>query len=93
MPLKKKSEVVSRHIAGETLLVPLCGKLADMRTVYMLEGSAGFIWDRIDGSRDSDAIARDVSAEFDVEEAVAMKDVEALVSELVSAGLIEKNEK
>ena len=45
----KNEEVISRKIAGETILVPVRGRLADMRRIFTLNPVAEYIWHRIDG--------------------------------------------
>lgn len=49
----------------------------------------GRVWDLVDAERSLDEIARLVAAEFDVEHAVALRDVERFVAELVARGAIE----
>lgn len=90
MVFKKTDNVVSRSIAGETLLVPVKGKLADMQKVYVLEGSAGFIWDKLDGRRDVSAICLELTKEFDVDEMTAATDAGELLSSLEASGLVAK---
>lgn len=87
MIYRKQDNVVTRAIAGETLLVPVCGKLADLEEVYILEGAGAFVWDRLDGKRSVDVISQEVAGEFDVRPEAARKDAEQLLAELADAGL------
>ncbi len=48
---KKKEEIVSREIAGETILVPIKGKLADMQRIFALENVSEYIWQQLDGEK------------------------------------------
>ena len=57
---------VTRRIAGETILVPVTGHVADLDAIYTLNEVGSFIWHLIDGRRSAQAIAEAVSAEYDV---------------------------
>ena len=87
----KMGEVVTRNIAGETLLVPIKGRLADMQNLFFLEGSGEFIWSCIDGSRSVADICEALVCEFDIGPEQAECDVSAFVQSLLSASLIELN--
>jgi hypothetical protein len=47
MVYRKKKDLVTREIAGETLIVPTRGNLADMQRIFALNGVAGFIWQHL----------------------------------------------
>lgn len=80
--------IVTRRIAGETILVPLAAEIGDLDAVYTLNDVGTFIWDRIDDLQSARAIAEAVSAEFDVTPEQAVRDVDALLSALESKGLV-----
>ncbi len=86
---RKRGEVVSREIAGETILVPISGKLADMQRIFSLTPVASYIWGRLDGERSLEIIIQDVTDNFDVEHTEAENDLGEFVGELLKAGLIE----
>jgi hypothetical protein len=79
--------VVTRRIAGETILVPIAGGVGDLDAVYTLNDVASFIWERIDGRQSANAIAAAVSVEYDVTLAQAARDVDELLNVLIAAGL------
>ena len=87
---RKKGEVVTRRIAGETLLVPVKAKLADMRKVFVLQGAGEFIWAEIDGKKSLTNVLEGITRDYDVKADVAEKDLCELVSDMLKAGLIEK---
>ncbi len=87
---KKRDDVLTRQIAGETIIVPIRGKLADMQNIFAVNVVAEFIWERMDGKRSLDDIAREVAQHFEVSEGVARSDVLEFVDELSRAGLIDK---
>jgi hypothetical protein len=78
---------VTRHIAGETVLVPVTGHVADLESVYTLNEVGSFIWQLIDGRRSAQAIAEAVSAEYDVALERAAEDVDELLTVLEAKGL------
>jgi hypothetical protein len=85
---RKEEGVVSRRIAGETILVPVTNNLADLTSIFVLNTTGEFIWDHLDGSVDTEGITRLLVKSFDVEEDRASADCEALVRDLLDAGLI-----
>jgi hypothetical protein len=86
---RKKDDLLTRNIAGETIVVPIRGKLADMQSIYALNPVAEFVWEQLDGRRSLDEIAGDVADQFDVGKEQAQSDVREFVSELAAAGLVE----
>jgi coenzyme PQQ synthesis protein D (PqqD) len=80
--------VVTRRIAGETILVPVAGNVGDLEAVYTLNDVGSFIWDLIDGRRSAMAIAEAVSAGYDVPLEQAVPDVDELLDALISKRLV-----
>lgn len=78
---------VTRRIAGETILVPVTGTVADLDAVYTLNDVGSFIWHLIDGRRSAQALAEAVSAEYDVTLERAAQDVDELLAALEAKGL------
>jgi hypothetical protein len=87
---RKRDDLLTRQIAGETIIVPIRGKLADMQNIFAINVVAEFIWERMDGRKTMDQIVGDVSAQFEVDEKQARSDVMEFLAELDKAGLIEK---
>ncbi len=87
---KKSGKVLTRVIAGETLLVPVMGSVADMQRLFSLNSVGAFVWEQIDGARRVDEIAGAVADEFEVTVEQGESDTKHFVSELLQAGLIEE---
>lgn len=87
---KKDQELVSRYIAGETIIVPIRGKLADLQRIFVVDTVAAYIWQQLDGRKRLDEILEDILAEFDVERERARTDLEEFIAELAEAGLVEE---
>ena len=86
---KKTESVVTREIAGETMLIPITGNLADMQSLFALDDVSAFIWNMLDGSKSIDEIVSGVTVEYDVPEVKAEEDAVAFLQELSEAGLVE----
>lgn len=80
--------VVTRRIAGETILVPVAGDVADLEAVYTLNEVGSFVWDLIDGQRSAQAIAEAVCADYEITLEQAVPDVDDLLAALTSRGLV-----
>jgi hypothetical protein len=86
---RKKDDIVTRLIAGETLLVPIYGELANMEKIFSLDPVAAFIWEQLDGKKRLKDIRDGLLDAFDVEKEQAETDILEFVGELLEAGLIE----
>lgn len=86
--LVNRENVVARHIAGEELLIPIRGRLADMQRIFALDPVAAHIWKALDGSSDLETVLKSVVACFEVSEECARKDVQSFVDQLEAEGLI-----
>ena len=85
---KKNENIVDREIAGEMLLVPVRGKLADMERIYSLNSVAAFVWQHLDGEKDLDEICDEILESYEVGHDRAWQDLNALIDELREADLI-----
>jgi len=85
----QRQDLLARNIAGETLVVPIRGRLADMQNIYALNPVAAHIWTKLDKTCSLDDLVQSVRTEFDVADEEARADIEAFLSELSNAGLIE----
>jgi hypothetical protein len=84
----KNEEVISRKIAGETILVPVRGRLADMRRIFTLNPVAEHIWDRIDGKNSIQGIGNSLVSAFNVTHESAERDLQEFVGALLNEHLI-----
>ena len=85
-----RENLVTREIAGETMIVPIGGQLADLQKAYSLNATGSFIWEHLDGNTSLDAIHRAVAKYFKIGNKDAWTDLAELVADLARAGLIEK---
>jgi len=85
-------DVLARKIAGEVLLVPIRGKLADMQRIFSLNTMAEFIWNRLDGKTTLKQIHQQILAKYDVSETTADNDLRAFIDALLAENLIQISE-
>lgn len=84
--------MVARKVAGETFLIPIFGKVADMKGLFALNSVGSFIWERLDGTSDVAALSTAVVEEFEVDESVATADVREILEAFRGHGFIEGQE-
>ena len=89
---KRAEKVILREIAGEMILVPVKGRLADLQRIYMLEGVAGFIWGQLERPVSEEEIAVALSKEFAVDGTEALSDARHVISDLRKEGLVAEEE-
>ena len=85
---KQSENVVTRQIAGETLLVPIRGDLAGIQRIFALDQVSCFVWERLDGARDTEALTQEVCSVFAVASDQARADIDSFIGELREAGLV-----
>lgn len=86
MELKKK--LMKREIAGDIFLVPLGKTVYDSNGLFFLTEVGAFIWDRLPQAETEEDILCAVLEEYDVEEAVARKDVAGFMEKLRTMEII-----
>lgn len=80
--------VVVRRIAGETILVPTTGELANMQRIFVLDEVGEFVWGSLDGTKDLAAVTQSMTEEFEVDSKQAEADLAEFVEALSDAGLV-----
>jgi hypothetical protein len=80
--------IVARNIAGEMILVPIRQNVGDLESIYLLNETAMFAWQRFDGSLTLADIRNQITQEFVVDETQAGQDLLELVTDLERVGAI-----
>ncbi|MEW6052912.1 MAG: PqqD family protein [Nitrospirota bacterium] len=88
----KKEDIVHRSIAGETILVPVKGKLADMQRIFALNPVAAFVWNQLDGRKTLGDIRSETISHFEGGQGQADADIEEFIAQLLKEGLILRKE-
>ena len=81
--------MVSRHVSGEHILVPLASRGAEIDSIFNLNGTGTFIWERMDGKKSGTELAALVATEFDIPGAQAQADCAEFLSQLLEVRAIE----
>ena len=84
----KEDSCVTREIAGETIIVPIKGRVGDLDSIYTLNEVGTLIWQLIDGQRNIGEIVQSVRQTYDVEPEEVKKDTADFLHSLEQAGLI-----
>lgn len=85
----KRDDLVTRYIAGEAIIVPVKEGVGDLGSIYTLNETGARIWELIDGETPAPQIAAVLSAEYEVGEEEAGKDVADFLSQLHEARLLQ----
>ena len=87
--LPRKAEgFVSRTIADDVIIVPVCGGVGDLESIFTLNAVGASIWKLIDGRTTLQALAAALSREYEVSEAAAAADAQEFVELLLAKGLV-----
>ena len=89
--MKAKGGFVLRNIAGEQILMPTDENIGKFKGTVLLSGVAAFIWEKMQAPVSRDDLLTAVLDEYEVEESVAAKDLDNLLTKLDEYGVIEKD--
>jgi len=84
----RSESVVSRVIAGETLIIPVRKGVGDLASIYSLNAVAGLIWRALEVPCSPEQIVTAVEREFAAERQQIENDVRQFLEEMCSAGLV-----
>jgi hypothetical protein len=85
----RSRSVVSRRVSGETLIVPVRGKVGDLASIYSFNEVASLIWQLLEIPRDVSELVSAVEREYVVDPQQALQDVSKFLNEVLSVGLVE----
>ncbi len=88
MRYSRHPHVVAHAFGGDLLLVPTAGKVADLRGIYVLNGTGAWVWERLTAARTAEMLVDDLCASFDVARDEAQRDVSDLLALLTAQGLL-----
>jgi hypothetical protein len=86
----KSDSLVHREIADEVILVPIRRHVADLNSLYSLDGVGPRIWELVDGQRSVQVIVDMILEEYAVDQGTAEADVIGFVSDLESIGALKR---
>jgi len=81
--LKKNSNIVTRQIENETILLPLCRSSDEISYLYSFNQTAARFWELIDGKKTLREIKNIFLDEFDIGETFLTEQIEEFLKDLV----------
>lgn len=84
----RNTAIVSRDVAGETIVVPICRGVGDLDSVYTFNSVGRSLWHLLEDGRTAEELANWVATRYEVKAAQAFADVQSYLSELREVGLI-----
>ncbi len=85
----KDANLITRRIAGESIIVPVKSRVGDLDFIYTLNETSASAWQLIDGRTPLSQIIACIGDEYDVSRDEATADLLELIDSLQSAGLIQ----
>lgn len=80
--------VVARRFGVETLLVPVCGGVGDLDSVYTLNEVGTTIWESIADPLSREELIAKITSEYDVTAEQAERDLDAFLRDLTELRLV-----
>jgi hypothetical protein len=85
----RSQSVVSRRVAGETLIVPVRGKVGDLASIYSFNQTGSLIWQSLESPKGLAELVAVVEQEYAVEHGQAERDVKQFLHDMLAADLVE----
>ena len=80
---------VSRNVAGETLVVPIRGKVGELASIYSFNDVGSLIWGLLETPKHLSELTEAVVQTFSVRMERAAEDVAQFLNEMLAVGLVE----
>src|SRR4030081_1023447 len=81
--------VVSRVVGGETLIVPIRGKVGDLASIYSFNETGSLVWKLLESRRTFAQLVVGVAHEYNMERSQVERDVKQFVEDMLLVGLVE----
>jgi hypothetical protein len=88
----KETNLVTRDIVGETIIVPVKSNVGDLDSIYTLNELGTLIWQLIDGKNTVTHIVNAICGVYDIPPEEAEKDAFEFLKSLETGGLIRKSD-
>jgi methyltransferase-like protein len=82
--LSHSKSIVTTRTGNEYVLVPIANNIADMNSMYTLNETGAFIWERIDGKKSVEDIINEMMNEYEVDYDTASGDVFSFIDDMRS---------
>ena len=88
--MKIKNDFVLRNVAGANVVLPLGAASVDFNGLLKLNESSVLLWKALEQGTDLDGLVSVLTAEYDVDPAIAHRDIETFLARLEQIGCLEK---
>jgi len=85
---QKDKDLVTRSIAGETIIVPIRSSVSDLEHVYVLNELGSRVWGLLDEQTPISQIVDAICSDYEVSAEQAARDIDELLHNLETAALI-----
>jgi hypothetical protein len=85
----RSKSVVSRAIAGETLVVPVRGRVGDLASIFSLNETGTALWEALSLPMTREALAILLTDQYEVAREQAEDELRLFLEEMCAAGLVE----
>jgi len=89
IPFRRQSSIVTRRVAGEVILVPVTGRMGQEASLFTLNETSAFLWERLNGRRTGWELVQELKATYEVEDAQAELDVRTFLNQLQEISAID----
>lgn len=86
--LVRSSSIVSREVAGEMIVVPICRGVGDLDSVYTFNSVGKQLWRLLEQGRTAEELVQWVATQYEVSAEQAAADVQGYLAELQQVGLV-----
>jgi hypothetical protein len=84
----KDDNLMTRNVAGETLVVPVRNRVGDLSSIYTLNEVGARVWQLVDGQTPVAKIVQAITSEYEVTDEAAEADIVELIQDWETAGLV-----
>jgi hypothetical protein len=84
----RNTAIVSREVAGETIVVPICRGVGDLDSVYTFNPVGRSLWRLLEQGHSVEELADWVATHYEVDAKQAFLDVQSYLAELQEIGLV-----
>ena len=88
MKFVRSADLVSRDVAGEMVVVPICRGVGDLDSIFTFNTVGTHVWNLLTEGRTEAELTSSVTRRFQVSEYVAQSDVRNFLTDLVGVGLV-----
>jgi hypothetical protein len=86
----RSTDLVSRDVAGETVVVPICRGVGDLDSIFTFNTVGTYVWNLLTEGRTEAELTDSVARRFQVSACAAESDVRNFLTDLLGVGLVRK---